>query len=213
MNTTARIETTGKKNMIHISETTANILQAFGKGHWTKLREDKVNAKGKGEMTTYWLVKTDGPKSASSGISSSEGTGTSQDDDVNSVDARAVFQVGENHVADSNVADSNALTEKALRLVKWNADVIARILKDVMQRRQALNVSPHLEAVRRFEKDSSIGHVFDEFTAVARRCTGRNCAKCLSQGYHCPRARHSGVRCFAHDAALAYLPQMERSPL
>ncbi len=27
------------------------------------------------------------------------------------------------------------------------------------------------------------------------------------------RARHSGVRCFAHDAALAYLPQMERSPL
>ncbi|GAX23519.1 hypothetical protein FisN_14Hh306 [Fistulifera solaris] len=161
MNTTARIETTGKKNMIHISETTANILQAFGKGHWTKLREDKVNAKGKGEMTTYWLVKTDGPKSTSSGISSSEGTGTGQDDDANSVNARAVFQVEENHVADSNV-----LTDKALRLVKWNSDVIGRILKDVMQRRQALNVSADLEAVRRLEKDSSIGHVFDEITEV-----------------------------------------------
>jgi hypothetical protein len=161
MNTTARIETTGKKNMIHISETTANILQAFGKGHWTKLREDRVNAKGKGEMTTYWLVKTDGPKSASSGISSSEGTGTGQDDDANSVDARAVFQVEEKHDAESNV-----LTDKALRLVKWNSDVIGRILKDVMQRRQALNVSADLDAVRRLEKGSSIGHVFDEITEV-----------------------------------------------
>jgi hypothetical protein len=161
MNTTARIETTGKKNMIHISETTANILQAFGKGHWTKLREDKVNAKGKGEMTTYWLVKTDGPKSTSSGISSSDGTGNGQDDDANSVDARAVFHNEQVHLPDSSV-----LTEKALRLVKWNADVIGRILKDVMQRRQALNVSADLDAVRRIEKDSSIGQVFEEITEI-----------------------------------------------
>lgn len=44
--------TSSKKNMIHLSEGTANILQAFGKA--IGLREDKVNAKGKGELTTYW---------------------------------------------------------------------------------------------------------------------------------------------------------------
>jgi hypothetical protein len=155
MNTTARIETTGKKNMIHISEETANILQAFGKGHWTKLREDKVNAKGKGELTTYWLVKADGPRSTSSGVSSSDG----DDEEVEVREVDAIFNV-------STHIETDVLTEKAQRLVKWNAEVIAKILKDVIQRRRALNIAPNLEAVRSLEATTQVGHAFEEVTDI-----------------------------------------------
>lgn len=50
MNTTARIESNGASNRIHCSEETANLLIAAGKGHWVAAREDKIHAKGKGEV-------------------------------------------------------------------------------------------------------------------------------------------------------------------
>lgn len=39
---------------------------AAGKGHWLEPREDKVFAKGKGEMSTFWLKDTvsNGPASS-----------------------------------------------------------------------------------------------------------------------------------------------------
>lgn len=58
VNTASRMESTGIRNRIHISEDSANLISAFGKTHWVKLREDKVKAKGKGIMNTYWLNPT-----------------------------------------------------------------------------------------------------------------------------------------------------------
>ncbi|KAL3944053.1 MAG: hypothetical protein SGBAC_001881 [Bacillariaceae sp.] len=46
INTTSRIESTGKRDRIHISQETADYLIKAGKTHWLKLREDKVTAKG-----------------------------------------------------------------------------------------------------------------------------------------------------------------------
>jgi hypothetical protein len=156
MNTTARIETTGKKNMIHLSEETAHLLQAFGKGHWVKLREDRVNAKGKGELTTYWLVKEDGPQSTtSSGNSPSDGDEDAADSDNENDGDRAVL-------IDAAIVETNALTEKIQRLVKWNAEVISKILKEVIQRRKALNTTPDFMAVRHLEESTALGHVLEE---------------------------------------------------
>lgn len=42
-------------NRIHLSAETAQLLMTAGKGHWVQPREDKVHAKGKGEMSTFWL--------------------------------------------------------------------------------------------------------------------------------------------------------------
>ena len=42
VDTTARIESSGEINRIHISEDTAALLVAAGKQHWLKLRHDKV---------------------------------------------------------------------------------------------------------------------------------------------------------------------------
>ena len=55
VNVTARVEASGEKNRIHVSSTVASQLIDAGKEHWVKAREDKVTAKGKGELSTYWL--------------------------------------------------------------------------------------------------------------------------------------------------------------
>jgi hypothetical protein len=50
MNTASRMESNGLKNMVQVSEATANILTARGKAHWLVPREEKIEAKGKGTM-------------------------------------------------------------------------------------------------------------------------------------------------------------------
>lgn len=55
INTASRIESTGKIGMIHASEQTADLLMRCGKKDWVRRREDKVTAKGLGELTTYWI--------------------------------------------------------------------------------------------------------------------------------------------------------------
>jgi Adenylate and Guanylate cyclase catalytic domain len=58
MNTASRMESTGTKDKIQISQDTANLLKAAGKESWISPRDEKVLAKGKGELQTYWLVST-----------------------------------------------------------------------------------------------------------------------------------------------------------
>jgi len=67
VNTSARMESNGEKNRIHVSAATADLLVAAGKGLWVKKRTDLVEAKGKGKMQTYWVE----PASAASQHSSS----------------------------------------------------------------------------------------------------------------------------------------------
>lgn len=59
VNTAARMESNGQRERIQLSSTTAELLAKAGKGHWINPREDKVEAKGKGEMQTYWLENRD----------------------------------------------------------------------------------------------------------------------------------------------------------
>jgi hypothetical protein len=47
MNFAARMETTGVKNKIHLSEACAQLLKKRGKEHWVVPRQEKVHAKGK----------------------------------------------------------------------------------------------------------------------------------------------------------------------
>jgi hypothetical protein len=59
VNTAARMESTGVRNRIHLSETTSALLIKAGKENWVALREDAVNAnKGKGTLKTDWLAKS-----------------------------------------------------------------------------------------------------------------------------------------------------------
>eukprot|EP00977_Amphora_coffeiformis_P006884 scaffold1506_cov179-Amphora_coffeaeformis.AAC.21 len=55
VNTAARMESTGMRNRIHASHTTAAEIEKLGKGYWLTKREDAVVAKGKGVLETYWV--------------------------------------------------------------------------------------------------------------------------------------------------------------
>ncbi|CAJ1936433.1 unnamed protein product [Cylindrotheca closterium] len=55
VNTAARMESNSETGRIHCSKTTADLLVEGGKQLWLTERADKIVAKGKGEMTTYFI--------------------------------------------------------------------------------------------------------------------------------------------------------------
>jgi hypothetical protein len=54
VNTAARMESNSERNRIQVSQSTADLLIADGKGHWLTPRNDLINAKGKGLLQTFW---------------------------------------------------------------------------------------------------------------------------------------------------------------
>jgi class 3 adenylate cyclase len=141
MNTTARVETTGLTNKIHISHETAVLLQMSGKGHWATPREEKVVAKGKGEMQTYFLgLKGASAMSTSSGGSSDTGSirGSLVDDETkNSIPQ-------DRNITNKDRANEDQATrtvsEKQRRLVDWNAEVLTPLLKEMVALREASGI-------------------------------------------------------------------------
>ena len=72
VNTSARMESNGLPNKIHVSQTTADLLTVAGKGLWLTKREELIEAKGKGKMQTWWVTPTStGTGSVGTGNSSS----------------------------------------------------------------------------------------------------------------------------------------------
>ena len=121
VNTAARMESTGIINRVHMSHTTATLLMEASKGHWVQPRDEIVYAKGKGDMKTYWLVMDDDQKSSRRSNSSrnSEMTDSSVDQFV-----------GMNCLG---------LDEKTQRLANWNAEVLLRFLKLIVNKRSKNN--------------------------------------------------------------------------
>jgi hypothetical protein len=55
MNTASRMESNSKPGRIQVSQETADLLIAAGREDWVTPRQDKIKAKGKGMLQTYWL--------------------------------------------------------------------------------------------------------------------------------------------------------------
>jgi hypothetical protein len=169
VNTTARVESTGMRNRIHISEETANLLETASKGHWIKPREDLVHAKGKGELKTFWLVCKD-----ASGASERSGGSTPTSDvrpttkDLTGL-AKSNPEIPET-VMESAIPEKIELSPKMLRLVDWNTDVLQRLLKLIIAKRSARTISPRQspEAIAKKEWDilSKDGTVLDEVEEI-----------------------------------------------
>lgn len=110
VNTAARMETTGFPNRIHISETTAQLLLAAGKGHWIQAREERVEAKGKGLMQTYWI---DTQATATKGEAMASGSS----------------EFGHSSITSRGIASENE------RLIMWNTDILKRLLRLIVASR------------------------------------------------------------------------------
>ena len=168
VNTTARMESTGYCNRIHVSQDTADLLQASGKSHWLQMRKERVTAKGKGELQTYWLA-TGGDDDADLGhgmndMTENQSEYDGDDDNPEITEAR----LGENPVH---------LSQKQMRLVEWNAEILCRKLEDISARREAFGTIPdtatHLEQVERKQLESCFGMALDEVVEIIELPTYR----------------------------------------
>ena len=125
MNTAARMEHTGIRDRVQISQETADLLIGAGKANWVTKREDVVYAKGKGmhrcvyqfqyltasslgELQTFWLESSI-TNSSSYDAGSSAGSTDDGDDE---------------HVVDKKPRE-NQLDAKTMRLIEWNVDVLS----------------------------------------------------------------------------------------
>jgi len=74
VNTASRMESTGVRNKIQVSQATADLLTAGGFHKWLTPREDLVHAKGKGTLQTYFVNVT-----SNGSVCSSQSTCTMSD--------------------------------------------------------------------------------------------------------------------------------------
>jgi class 3 adenylate cyclase len=126
VNTAARMESTGVPGKIHVSEETAALIKAGGKGHWVTPRHETVSAKGKGILSTYFVsISANNKKSSRSSETSSKNEGESNDPSTS-------------HNQSSSQDMKTLLCEKTTRLIEWNVDILLRLLKEISAHRQAL---------------------------------------------------------------------------
>lgn len=133
MNTASRMESTGKPGRIQVSQETADLLIAAGKSAWISTRDEKVVAKGKGEMQTYWLSPGEQRSDTSSNVDSGS-SHSDTNDSSHQVDEEMVTVM----VANKAEAKAAAMEgSKKKRLIEWNVDVLLRLLKQIVARRRA----------------------------------------------------------------------------
>eukprot|EP00538_Stauroneis_constricta_P012478 CAMPEP_0119548166 /NCGR_PEP_ID=MMETSP1352-20130426/2141_1 /TAXON_ID=265584 /ORGANISM="Stauroneis constricta, Strain CCMP1120" /LENGTH=1235 /DNA_ID=CAMNT_0007593355 /DNA_START=105 /DNA_END=3812 /DNA_ORIENTATION=- len=109
VNTAARMESTGERSRIQISQETADELIACGRQHWITPRADKVNAKGKGELQTYWVLR----RSHGDDVTNSSAPSVSSFDDMASIQSFNEEEDGMHEFHDED--DANKVT-KPIRL-------------------------------------------------------------------------------------------------
>jgi len=153
------MESNGEKNKIHISKETADLLTAAGKDRWFVARGDKIVAKGKGELQTYWLNES--TSRGSSNESTHTGSEISSDvgDDLALDDEDLVPQA------------KQILSEKYQRLVSWNAELLTRLLKEIHAKREANGVKADSASKLKALEQSILNNrslVLDELVDIIR---------------------------------------------
>ena len=131
MNTAARMESTGKPGHVQISQETADLLISAGKENWVRPRDDRVAAKGKGILQTYWLVY--------SGRSDDDGHSTSgySDRDVD----QPIEATKSSKSSGGELVEDITSVDKHHRLVDWTVEILQRLLKQVVARRMCLEAT------------------------------------------------------------------------
>jgi len=145
-----RMESTGAVHHVQLSEDTVELLRAAGKDRWFTKREETVEVKGKGTMQTYWLKVPHEPRHidhtpSQNVICTSEGSqelsceeseqeNTGGDDDFAQLNTR----LSRKRMKEKSGSEHDSKgSEKMSRLIKWNVDVLARLLTQVVAHRDA----------------------------------------------------------------------------
>ncbi|GKZ00770.1 hypothetical protein MPSEU_001028800 [Mayamaea pseudoterrestris] len=182
VNTASRMESTGQKGCIQVSEDTAVLLKQAGKAHWVQERLDRVQAKGKGKMQTYWLDPRNGRGGEVRSAISSDDEGPNVDESDNVQQALPPRQSRirrHNTLANSrrpftardpSIAKiSNIMTDdRKNRLIDWTADVLLHHLENVVKCRVAPNsaTTKSIKTVDYSKETGELPPIFDSVTEI-----------------------------------------------
>ncbi|KAL3937632.1 MAG: hypothetical protein SGBAC_007306, partial [Bacillariaceae sp.] len=173
MNTAARMEHTGERNRIQLTQETADLLKEAGWAKWIVPRSTTIFVKGKGNMQTYWM-KTNKPL-----IGKKKSTLTLANGDIpltidETAETEVSFDTGSVKSEDIDGLDDdfhldlgNAVEgmTKTDRLVEWNVATMSSLLQQIIASRGG-EVQP-IDSLRDIE--AAIGHgrtVLEEFEPI-----------------------------------------------
>eukprot|EP00980_Cylindrotheca_fusiformis_P013632 scaffold3508_cov113-Cylindrotheca_fusiformis.AAC.12 len=146
MNTASRLEHSGERNRVQISQATADLLAEAGLSHWTTPRERTIYLKGKGDMQTYWMRKTKSSRQATP----TETIGTVLHSEL---------------TERSEDSDSEEGMDKTERLVEWTVKVLTSLLQQIIASRGG-DVQD-IKSLSAAESGTGIGRtVLEEFVPI-----------------------------------------------
>ena len=140
MNTASRMESTGVSNRIQLSSATADLLISNGKEHWITKRQDKVRAKGKGELTTYFLLSVKKKSSSTNSVSTSK------------LDEVILVRTGKH-------SKGVKTAQKRNRVADWVVEMLGKLLKEMKAKRKHIGVKPDSKATILELEKQSVGDV------------------------------------------------------
>jgi len=172
VNTASRMETTGERNKIQISNVTASILREKGKGKWIKPRLETVLVKGKGHIQTYWL-ETKAESKKRPRRTSIQNTPEmaplveEEEGDEDEVDLTDPADIEDDEIADFVIGNAEGKMTKTERLVEWNVDMLSFLLKQIISARG--DVRPPVKSKLLVDSEAQIGlgaTVLEEFKEI-----------------------------------------------
>ena len=165
VNFASRMESTGQRNKIQASQATADLLIESGKRNWVHPRDELVNAKGKGQVKTFWIqprsnsgssrsIRTDKSDSMVNLKSKRKGVSLGRDPSNRSTlmnesatqSRRSLLSISQHSQiwsADDNIdIDYDGFDDgnRQERLIDWNVEILTGLLKRIVAHRRSKNV-------------------------------------------------------------------------
>jgi len=156
VNKAAKMESSGKRDYIQVSEETADLLKAYNLGQWLVPRQEAVSIMGKGEMKTYWL-QGGGSAEEVSLPPSSMAEETAAPTQVR-LEKRATMSESTEFQIKAAKKEAAVLDERVSRRADWVAEVLIGLLKRVIAKRGGKGQNGKLFGLRRsqYKVDESV---------------------------------------------------------
>ncbi|CAJ1959103.1 unnamed protein product [Cylindrotheca closterium] len=141
MNTAARMEHTGERDRVQITQATADLLKEAGLGRWFFPRATTIFVKGKGNMQTYWMknvseskAKKSKPKLKNEIASIDEAAKTEETVSLGPSEYNPDDSDSHDDDTDIDLAGVDGMS-KSDRLVEWHVESLCYMLQQIIASR------------------------------------------------------------------------------
>ena len=141
VNTAARMESSGQKNRIQVSQETADLITEAGKGHWIYNRVDDIASRG-GKFANRCSLPYPPFSTASATFAYNLQLSTFFFEFASGIQtywvepkSNAQETKHNNQVHARVVAQEGKATDSSNRLIEWNTDLLKRLLKEIVAHR------------------------------------------------------------------------------